>query len=830
MNGHGTERRRVRDLDRPRWRRAVLAALTLTLLTGCGGVAPGTPAPPAEAASPSGSLVGSSPIAPATPEPTLAPTTIGWKRVMATGASSALLRDGDTIMSAIPLADGYLLAGNANSGQQAVIWQSSDGVAWQRIDSGPSFASSQITTLVAIPGGVLALGTASRLDSFCGGGAGGNCNPVFPIRMWTSSDGRSWQQLPDAATAVFGRAVLGPVVSGPGLVLFGQRVPVAPSAAPTPMEWTSTDGRTWHAEPAFTTAFPKGVVLALVHRPDGFVGVGSNTASGTTRTVGAAWSSADGRTWTAASVPPATQEVTRLYAAASGFLAIGVTGGSETFWASRDGRSWAAVGPSGFPFGTTVTSPTLLSDGTWITAVGADHSGVAGTWISSDGTSWLPVTSGGQVPPTLTAAGGAIGALGPTGLVLATTTATSTGFSTSVWISMSRATASVRPTPLASVVLGMPALSVPANLLRVAPLNDYPPQVQSGGAPTGPYAYVRASNAGSILVADAGRGSVREVPVPLAAGEQIRQIAADGSWLVVLIAQPGVPCALPTPTRVRWRILAAPLGSDGLPTGAFHQGDAGTATRPFILPGNQGLSCAEPAIPLLALAAGRIAYGVEAPSGTDLAASQVRVRSLADGSLVRTLAAPAQVYAVALSSSAVAWVETANGVTSGQRVDWRVMEALLPAGPAAAVPLGETGGATHPETPGIVLDGTALVASLDQFEASSGTVVRVAGGEVTTLDPGHPQRNCGAVGAQGGLVVLDCNGSVIQGDTATATGGWLAVWSSATGLRALTGHALPTDVSQVSLVNGWVLWMGTDASGGPVLAALPLAALATPGQ
>ncbi len=381
-----------------------------------------------------------------------------------------------------------------------------------------------------------------------------------------------------------------------------------------------------------------------------------------------------------------------------------------------------------------------------------------------------------------------------------------------------------------SVVLGMPALSVPANLLRVAPLNDYPPQVQSGRAPTGPYAYVRASNAGSILVADAGGGSVREVPVPLAAGEQIRQIAVDGSWLVVVTAQPGVPCALPTPTRVRWRILAAPLGSDALPTGAFHQVDAGTATRSFILPGNQGLSCAEPAIPPLALAAGRVAYGVEAPGGNDPAASQVRVRSLVDGSLFRTIAAPAQVYAVALSSSAVAWVETANGVTSGQQVDWRVMEALLPAGPAAAVPVGETGGAAHPETPGIVLDGTALVASLDQFEASSGTVVRVAGGEVTTLDPGHPQRNCGAVGAEGGLVVLDCNGSVIQGDTATATGGWLAVWSPMTGLRAVTGHALPTDVSQVSLATGWVLWMGTDASGGPVVAALPLAALATPGE
>ena len=297
MNGRGAGHRKMLGSDRPRWHLWAPVALTLTLLTGCGTL--GSPTPAGALATPV-TPRSSSPAAsvrPVTPEQTVAPTTIGWKQVMSTDASSsALLRNGDTIMSAIPFADGYLLAGNANNGQQAVMWQSSDGVAWQRIDTGPSFASSQLTTLVAIPGGVLALGTASRLDSFCGGGAGGNCNPVFPIRLSTSSDGRSWQQLPDATTAVFGRAVLGPVVSGPsGLVLFGQRVPVAPSAAPTPMEWTSTDGRTWQAEPAFTTAFPKGVVLALVHRSDGFVAVGSNTASGTTRTVGTAWSSADGR-------------------------------------------------------------------------------------------------------------------------------------------------------------------------------------------------------------------------------------------------------------------------------------------------------------------------------------------------------------------------------------------------------------------------------------------------------------------------------------------------------------------------------------------------------
>ena len=372
---------------------------------------------------------------------------------------------------------------------------------------------------------------------------------------------------------------------------------------------------------------------------------------------------------------------------------------------------------------------------------------------------------------------------------------------------------------------GMPEVAVASAAVRVVPIPETL-AVQAGAAPTGPYAYLRGDDWTTLFVADAGGGSVRTVPVPLAAGEQIRDFSADGRWLVLLAARPGDPCTpQPTATQIRWRILAARLGSDGLPEGAFRQIDVGVASRSFILPGGQGLSCVAPAVPPFAMAAGRVAYGVEAPNSADPAASEVQVRSLADRSIVRTIAAPAQVYSMTLSSSAVAWVETANGVTNGQVADWRVMEASLPGGAVRAVPLGETAGAAHMGTPGIVLDGNALVASLDQYAFESGTVVRVEGDRIVQVDPGISHRQCMAVGAEAGLIVLGCNGSVVQGNTTNATWSWLATWSSTSGLRAVVGDVLPTNQGAILLADGWVLQIGQDAAGRSVLVAVPMSAL-----
>ena len=388
------------------------------------------------------------------------------------------------------------------------------------------------------------------------------------------------------------------------------------------------------------------------------------------------------------------------------------------------------------------------------------------------------------------------------------------------------------PTP-AIVDEGMPVLVVPSAAIRMAPIPDSP-GVQAGAAPTGPYAYLQGFGSGllgsrTLYVADAGGGSERAVPLPLAADEQIDEVQTDGAWIVVAVSGPAKPGASQSGLTCRqqesqpraWRILAAPLGADGLPSDSFRKIDAGVASRAFEVPGAQGLDCPYPATPPVALAAPEVAYAVEA-SG---AASTVVVRPLPTGTFgltwARTYSSPSQVYQVALSATAVAWSETANGLTHGHAPDWRVMTASITTGSPRQVPLGVVAGPAHVFPPSLLLDGTAVVASLDQFSGVSGTVVRVNGDTVETVDPGHANRQCEAVGADGGLVLLDCNGTTMIGDTATAIPSWVAVWSAGSGLRALGGGPAVA----VGIANGWAVGTGVDANQHAVLVGAPLSAL-----
>ncbi len=374
---------------------------------------------------------------------------------------------------------------------------------------------------------------------------------------------------------------------------------------------------------------------------------------------------------------------------------------------------------------------------------------------------------------------------------------------------------------------GMPVLDIPPAASRIAPIPDSP-AVQAGAAPTGPYAYLRGIAGKTLFVADAGGGSERQVSLALLADERIDEVLTDRSSIVVAVSRAATTGATESQLSCKqlerqpraWRILAAPLGADGLPRVSFRQIDAGVASRPFELPQSAGLACPYPATPPVALAASRVAYAVEAATG---AASTVVVRSLPDGSLVRSYASPSRVYQVAVSNTAVAWSETANGLTDGQTPDWRVMTASTMAGAPRQVPLGVVAGPRHAFPPSLLLDGNALIASLDQFAGESGTVVRADGDQIETVDRGRAHRNCGAAGADGGVIVLYCNGTTMSGNTATMTS-WVAAWSAASGLRAL-GGGVTIAPGDLWTDNGWAMWTGVDAHQHSALVGVLLSAL-----
>jgi hypothetical protein len=114
-----------------------------------------------------------------------------------------------------------------------------------------------------------------------------------------------------------------------------------------------------------------------------------------------AFTSPDGLTWTAGTVPSDPNDgFVQLYAAANGLVAISetpdVTPGMSTFWSSANGSSWQKDHAN--PFGVIAAGEgvgsvngSFTSDGTRILAFGLDDAGTWQVYDSLDGTSWTPL-------------------------------------------------------------------------------------------------------------------------------------------------------------------------------------------------------------------------------------------------------------------------------------------------------------------------------------------------------------------------------------------------------------------------------------------------------
>lgn len=438
-------------MERRRRLAARVAAMTVVVLIAAGCGAPPSPTqlaagesatPPALETPISTPAPVSAATAAATAAPTPAPTpgpaglTIGWASVLSTdtaGKAAAELAGG--VSDAVAFGGGYVLAGSENQGRYAVVWDSPDGTHWQAVDNAPGFADGVIDYLVRLPDGLLAVGTAQGLDSQCASADLG-CNPVSPIRLWTSPDGLAWHQLPSAATAPFGRAQLELIVDGPsGLVAFGDLVP-AQGDAITSMIWTSVDGRSWARAPQFSTAFPTDTMSAMDAGPLGYVAVGSGWAGGNPTLPRRAWYSVDGKTWRLGSGPGPQGPVVVL-ACAGGFLGVDNPLAQASFWATADGVNWA-VQPAVVdrPNWPAYVGTGLFSDGTGILALGSDSFQTPGVWITTDGLNWQSIEMIGAQPPFESAvAGSVVGALGPKGVIVTTQTQSAAGGSIwTVWL------------------------------------------------------------------------------------------------------------------------------------------------------------------------------------------------------------------------------------------------------------------------------------------------------------------------------------------------------------------------------------------------------------
>jgi hypothetical protein len=236
-------------------------------------------------------------------------------------------------------AGGFLAVGRVADAPAA--WTSPDGRTWQsaivdRLTTGARVGEPErIASVIATRSGFL---------------AGGSAGPELgdrQARLWRSIDGLSWTPVADEDGFAGGEVIaLAEMPGGSGLIALG-RLGTGQRATGS-VAWTAggTDDWARHDDPALASGLVAAVVPAA---SGGWLAVGSD---GDEREA-VAWSSTDGRSWTAA--PRETSRLhsgekirmTDVLAADGGYVGIGnfvgVQFGDGTSWRSIDGTTWQAA-------------------------------------------------------------------------------------------------------------------------------------------------------------------------------------------------------------------------------------------------------------------------------------------------------------------------------------------------------------------------------------------------------------------------------------------------------------------------------------------------------
>jgi hypothetical protein len=301
--------------------------------------------------------------------------------------------------------DGFVAIGSQTDA--ALVWTSTDGSDWRL--SGFPDPEGQSLDAIAVNG---------MTSVVVGAGPGG-------VAVWSRRGAGDWQAgqiagKPGTATAV--------IADGDGFLAAGF---IGPQFGPARAAfWRSTDGQTWDRVPD-APAFADARVQALGATSAGFVAVGHRGSPGSDDVDAVSWVSADGTSWQRSAGQPALADaiMQSVVATEGGMVAVGSSeaGDVAAAWSSADGLHWqrSPDGPalhSNSTYAPHAEMADVVGVGDRLVAVGWNSSpsnGSAVIWTSRDGVKWTrepdePSLSGGGMK-AVTATGGLVIAVGSTG-------------------------------------------------------------------------------------------------------------------------------------------------------------------------------------------------------------------------------------------------------------------------------------------------------------------------------------------------------------------------------------------------------------------------------
>jgi RNA polymerase sigma factor (sigma-70 family) len=142
----------------------------------------------------------------------------------------------------------------------AVVWTSSDGLAWSRVPADRMFDGARMRTVANVPG----IGLVTAGEDLVGDvGA-----------VWTSADGRHWRRAPinpDLGRPGIQVRMYAALAGGPGAVIVGTATEGMQYGES--VVWTSSDGVTWTRGP-WGAEFAGGELTAVTPWGSGLVAVG----------------------------------------------------------------------------------------------------------------------------------------------------------------------------------------------------------------------------------------------------------------------------------------------------------------------------------------------------------------------------------------------------------------------------------------------------------------------------------------------------------------------------------------------------------------------------